>query len=264
MYRKSEPKTIVEGSLMSVHRKHLLSCDETGTLRTLLLGVAAELDLEFCEAPFSLPGVRELIAKRIQGVLVICGKEVGQAVLDFLKGVAAISGAPPLVIVTRSLSQKNRTCAYRAGAIGCLTLDEAVESLAPIIKRIVNHLCSDDSCAGSWQLCSSFTFTAPDYIVSNGTVVVQLPAIQGRIFESLVSKPNQLVTYQSLIKHAWGGTGLGSINTLHQQVFRLRSALDEGVASSIGCVRGRGYRFVPQGASSAVRSTGATGTDPGS
>ena len=243
VYRKSEPKTTMERSLVSVYRKRLLSCDETGTLRTLLLGAAAELDMEFCEAPLGLPGVRELIAERMQGVLVVGRKEIGETALDFLKGVEAVSGAPPLVVVVKNLSEESRTSAYAAGAIQCLSLDEAVESLAPVLKRIVNHLCGDDNCAGSWQLGSGLTFTAPEYVVSNGTVVVQLPEIQGRILESLVSNSNQLVTYQSLIKHAWGGTGLASVNTLHQQVFRLRLVLNKGVASGICCVRGRGYRF---------------------
>lgn len=228
---------------MSVHRKHLLCCDEIGTLKTLLLGVAAELDMEFCEIPSSLSAMRELTAKRMQSVLVIGAKDVCQAALDLIKGVEAISKAPPLLVVTKNLSDESRARAYQAGAMQCFSLDEAVGSLAAVVKSIVNHLYGDDSAAGLWQLGNDYTLTAPDYIVSNGTVVTKLTVIQGRLLQCLASKPNQLVTYPELMKYAWGRPEFASVNNLHQQMFRLRSALDQGVVSSITCVRGRGYRF---------------------
>ena len=81
-----------------------------------------------------------------------------------------------------------------------------------------------------------------------GDVEIELSARELALLEALIRRPDQVLSRDQLLAHAWGDTHETSSNVVDVYVRYLREKIDRPFGrESIQTVRGAGYRLRPDG-----------------
>lgn len=228
-------------------RGTLVVCCQYRALRTLLRGVAGDLDMGFRPVQ-GIDEVRSLLGTVSPPALLVMG--VSAACREHLSLLREAQGefGVQTVLVVENMDESIRNDATRSGATACLDLEEAMESLIFLLENIVTGMLPRDdtvSRAGIKRvltLADQVTLSVPGYWVRDGQRETRLPPILGSLLGCLASHPNDLVSFSHLLQAGWGCENGATINALHQQIHQLRERLlEHGISEHVQSVRGQGY-----------------------
>jgi DNA-binding response OmpR family regulator len=175
---------------------------------------------------------------------------------EVAKRIRAKNNRIPIFMLTAMASDEDRIAGLECGVDDYLTkpfvLKELLLRIAGLLRR------------SNWQAPSKTpeaplhfgqAFVDPDRLTATtGGHTHKLTRIEIELMRFFASNPNRLVTRQELLSAVWGYEPYTATRTVDTFIFRIRKIIEPKPSKPVflTSVRGEGYRYEPDSASSAV------------
>lgn len=157
--------------------------------------------------------------------------------LEVLKRWRASSQDFPVMIVTARIGWRDRVNGLNAGADEYLEKPFEAEELIARLRSLLRRSCGRSN---SILLHSDIEVDANSGSVRKAGTDVELTALEFRILNYLMSRPERVVSQNELMDHIYSIDTMRDSNTVEVYISRLRKKLGRNV---IRTVRGMGYRM---------------------
>ncbi len=165
--------------------------------------------------------------------------------LDVARRLRAAGSAVPIIMLTAKDSVLDRVSGLDAGADDYLVKPFAHEELAARLRAL--HRRSTESVAPNLTLaCGPIALDEVARRVTVNGRLVDLSQREFAMLECLLRHPNQVLTRDQLLDHAWPYGVEVTPGSVDSYVYLLRRKVGEKAGAAIEAVRGVGYRLVKE------------------
>ena len=206
----------------------------------LARGMAVNLDLELRDVSSSVE-IRSLNGAD-PSIVIMAASMLSESLLATVKSESSLIRAWFILLVSNA-SSEDEDRALEAGAIACLDPNQALMRLAHFIRNLLRCVRFEaDSTPTELCISGDVILRISENILINRQRSYHLAPITGRLLECLANRADALTPSDELKRSAWGTPDGATDHALHQQMRRVRDALDEFcMGDRLKCLRGKGY-----------------------
>jgi DNA-binding response OmpR family regulator len=224
----------------------VLIVDDDDDLRGMVAKLLQRAGMGTVEAANGNEGLREFFARR-PDLVVLDVSMPGMDGFEVLERIRDLSDVPVLLLTARGVEME-KVRGLKSGADDYVTKPFGRQELAARIEALLRR--RGDAAAAPEVL--SDELVEVDFAQAKASVrgrELSLTPLEFRLLAAFVRHPNQVLSQDQLLEHAWSTSSNASREQVKLYVGYLRRKLREAAeAEPLETVRGFGYRYSPDGA----------------
>ena len=206
-------------------------------------GLLGRRGFEVLEAADGAEGLRLLYAEKPELVLldVTMPELDGWETLDRIRALTDV----PVIMLSALDSHAEKVRGLQGGADDYVTKPFGGQELIARIERLLQRKGTNGGETHEHYDDGMLSIDFETFRVEANGRSIELTPLEFRVLSALVRHPNQVLSPDQLLEHAWGGAHRASRDQVKLYVGYLRRKLGTRTASRIETRRGFGYRYRP-------------------